>query len=157
LLAQGGYTIKAMYSGSSSSFTSSSATNTLTVSREDAVVTPSTSNPTAINVNSPGGTAGPITVSASIVEKSDGSQGNISLAIPITCTLSPILAGSTYTVTATTSGGGVGGTLTATCAFPSVAVNAYMLKFTIGGSYYTGSAQSVLAVSDPSLGFVTGG
>ncbi len=41
--------------------------------------------------------------------------------------------------------------------FSSVAVNVYDVHFSIGGNYYTGSGDSVLAVYDPSLGFATGG
>jgi len=39
----------------------------------------------------------------------------------------------------------------------NVPVNVYDVSFTIGGSFYAGSAESVLAVFDPSLGNVTGG
>jgi hypothetical protein len=38
-----------------------------------------------------------------------------------------------------------------------VPVNVYDVTFSIGGNYYTGSAETVLAVYDPSLGNVTGG
>jgi len=154
---QGTYQIKAIFAPSTSSFTGSTGTNSLVVSREDAVITPSPANPNAVKANTPGGTAGPITVTATIVEKADDTtQGNTSLAVPVTCTLNPLLPGATYTVTATTRGGGIGGTLTATCLFASVTVNTYLFVTSIGGNYYTGSSQSLLAVYDPSLGFVTG-
>jgi hypothetical protein len=51
----------------------------------------------------------------------------------------------------------VGGTLTASCTFASVAVNVYDVHIAIGGSFYQGSTDTVLAVYDPSLGFTTGG
>src|SRR5215471_21558158 len=76
-LAQGSYPIVATYSGSTPG-TGSSGSGTLTVSKEDAVVTASDSNPTSVRVNSPGGTAGPITLCAAINEPSDGSPGDIS-------------------------------------------------------------------------------
>jgi hypothetical protein len=49
------------------------------------------------------------------------------------------------------------GVLTATASCSSVPVNVYDLKVSIGGSYYTGSSDSVVSVFDPSLGAVTGG
>jgi len=60
-------------------------------------------------------------------------------------------------VTASTTGGGVGLPLTATCNFSGVPVNVYNVTFTIGGNFYQGSGQSSVIVFDPSLGFVTGG
>jgi subtilisin-like proprotein convertase family protein len=156
-LQQGSYPIMATYS-SSSPGTGSSGTNTLTVSRENALVTPSAANPAQVKVNTAGGTAGPITLCAAINEVSDGSPGNISLAIPVTFVLTPVAPGSpTITQTATVSGGGVGGTLTACVTLNNVPVNVYDVSISIGGNYYTGSASTVLAVYDPSLGFVTGG
>jgi subtilisin-like proprotein convertase family protein len=155
-LAQGSYPIVATYS-SSSPGTGSVGSGTLTVAKEDAVVTPSASNPTSVKVNSPGGTAGPITLCATINEASDGSPGDISLATPVTFTLTPVAPGTTITRTATTSGGGVGGTLTACVTLSNVPVNVYDVGINVGGSYYTGSASAVLAIYDPSLGFITGG
>jgi subtilisin-like proprotein convertase family protein len=156
-LAQGSYPIVATYS-SSSPGTGSVGFGALTVSKEDAVVTPSVSNPTSVRVNSLGGTAGPITLCATINEASDGSPGDISLATPVTFTLTPVAPGTpTITRTATTSGGGVGGTLTACVTLSNVPVNVYDVGINIGGNNYTGSSSAVLAVYDPSLGFVTGG
>ena len=155
-LAQGSYPIVATYS-SSSPGTGSVGSGTLTVAKEDAVVTPSASNPTSVKVNSPGGTAGPITLCAAINEASDGSPGDISLATPVTFTLTPVASGTTITRTATTSGGGVGGTLTACITLSSVSVNVYDVGISVGGNNYAGSGASVLAIFDPSLGFVTGG
>jgi len=108
-------------------------------------------------VNSPGGTAGPITLCAEIKEVNDGSPGNISLATPVTFTLTPMAAGATITRTADTSGGGVGGTLRACVTLSNVPVNVYDVVINVGGNRYTGSANVVLTVYDPSLGFVTGG
>jgi len=126
--------------------------------REDAMVTHSLSSPTAVKVNAPGGTAGPITLSVNIAEATDEpTDGNISNAVPVAYTLTPMGPGSSYTCAATTSGGGVGGTLAASCSFASVPVNVYDVHVTIGGNFYQGSGDTVLAVYDPSLGFVTGG
>jgi len=149
--------LMATYS-SSSPGTGSSGSSTLTIARENATVTPAASNPTAVRVNSPGGTAGPITLCAAIKEVSDGSLGNISLATPVTFTLTPLAAGTpTITQTATTSGSGVGETLTACVTLNNVRVNVYDVVINIGGKNYTGSANVVLTVYDPSLGLVTGG
>jgi hypothetical protein len=155
-LAQGSYPIVATYS-SSSPGTGSVGSGALTVSREDAIVTPSASNPESVKVNTAGGTAGPITLCAAINETNDESLGDISLATPVTFTLTPVAPGSTITRTATTTGGGVGGTLNACVTLTNVPVNVYDVTISVGGNYYTGSASDVLAVYDPSLGFVTGG
>jgi extracellular elastinolytic metalloproteinase len=156
-LAQGSYPIVATYS-SSTPGTGSSGSSTLTALKEDAVVTASDSNPTSVRVNSPGGNAGPITLCATINEASDGSPGDISLATPVTFTLTPVTPGApTITQTAATSGGGVGGTLTACVTLGNVPVNVYDVSISVGGNHYTGSGSAVLAVYDPSLGFITGG
>ena len=62
-LGQGSYPIVATLL-SSSPGTDSVGSGTLTVARENVVVIPSASNPIAVKVNSPGGTAGPITLCA---------------------------------------------------------------------------------------------
>jgi hypothetical protein len=157
LLAAGSYPVRAVFTSSNPGVSGSTGTSTLTVTKENAVVTPSASNPTTVKVNSPGGTAGPITLCATINEASDGSPGDISLATPVTFTLAPVASGApTITQTATVSGGGVGGTLTACATFNNVPVNVYDVGISVGGNNYTGSGSSALAVFDPSLGFVTG-
>src|SRR5262249_30567693 len=88
------YPVVATYS-SSSPGTGSSGSGTLTVTKENAIVTPVESNPVTVRVNSPGGTSGLITLCADIREVNDGSPGNISLATPVTFTLTPIGAGAT--------------------------------------------------------------
>jgi hypothetical protein len=129
----------------------------IVVTREDAVISPSASNPAAVQVNAPGGTAGPITLTASVTEAADASPGNISNAVPVTYTLVPVGTGASQSCTATTSGGGVGGTLNTSCTFASVPVNVYDVHIAVGGTFYTGSADTVLVVYDPSLGSTTGG
>jgi hypothetical protein len=158
LLGHGLYPITAAFTSTNPYFLSSSGANTLTVTPEDAVITPWPSNPPSQQVRSPGGTAGPVTLTASVVEANDDTtQGNINNAV-VTCALAPLIAGTgTLMAPAITTGGGPGGTITATCTFPSVPVNAYDVQFSAGGSYYTGVSHSGFAVYDPSLGFVTGG
>ena len=46
---------------------------------------------------------------------------------------------------------------TYTCAFTSVAVDAYEISASVTGNYYLGSLLDTVAVYDPSAGFVTGG
>src|SRR5262249_41275921 len=156
-LAQGSYPITATYS-SSSPGTGSSASSTLTVAKEDADVEPSDSNPSSVPVNTPGGTAGPITLCAAVSEASDGSPGDISLATPVTFTLTPG-SGTPITQTATTTGGGVGGTLTACATLTNVPVGVYDVDVSFGGNNYTGSASDALTVTDIATpaGTVTGG
>ncbi len=157
-LAANTYTITATYSPVIvSGICGSTNTNTLTVALEAAVVVPSASNPTAVKVNSPGGTAGPITLCADITDPGDDTTpGDISLAVPVTVKLTPVLGSSSYSQSIA-SGTVSSGTLHVCTTFSSVAVNVYDVNFSIGGNYYTGTADSVLAVYDPSLGFTTGG
>jgi CSLREA domain-containing protein len=131
---------------------SSSVDHTLIVNREDATVTPSANNPASVKVNNPGGTAGPITLCADIADAADGSPGNIALAVPVTFVLAPVAPGGTLTMQDATLTAG-----SACVTFPTVPVNVYDVTITVGGNYYTGSASSVLAVFDPTLGFTTGG
>jgi hypothetical protein len=154
--AAGSYTVTfAVSDGYSAAVTGSLK---IAVTREGAAVATAASNPTAVKVNTAGGTAGPVTLHAAITEATDDTtNGNISNAVPVTYTLTPVGPGSSYTCTATSSGGGVGGTLATSCTFPALAVNLYDVRVGVGGSYYHGSDDSVLAVYDPSLGFVTGG
>ena len=133
----------------------SSGVNSLAVSKENTTVTLSASNPASVQVGAPGGTASSITLSAVIQEVADGSLGDISKAAPVTFTLNPVVAASPITCSPVTTSVAAG-ILTATAACANVPVNAYTVDIAVGGNYYTGSAQSVLAVYDPSLGFVTG-
>jgi hypothetical protein len=157
LLAAGSYPVKAVFTSSNPITRGSLGTSTLTVTKESAVVTPSASNPTVVKVNHPGGTAGPITLCATVKEASDGSPGDISLATPVTFTLTPFVPGAPpITRTATTSGGGVGGTLNACVTLTNVPANVYDVAVNVGGNHYSGSGSAVLVVFDPSPGFVTG-
>ena len=162
LLSATTYPIEADFTSTSLAFTNSSGTNTLTVTKEDAIVTPDPSNPTALKVPTAGGNSGTFTLMASIVEVSDGSLGDINNATPVTCTLTPVGPGSPIVVTAVTPAVSPTGTLIATCSFVSVPVNVYDVLFQIldpvgPKNFYQGSAESVLAIYDPSLGFTTGG
>src|SRR5262249_54727761 len=152
LLAAGSYPLRAAFTSLTPDISNSTGTSTLAVAKEDAVVTPSASNPTQARVNSPRGSAGPINLCAAVAEVGDGNQGDISNAAPVTFTISPIGPGSPITQNGALSGGGVGGTLTACASFSNVPVNVYDVSVSVGGNNYTGSSSGApLAVFDPAL------
>ncbi len=154
--APGSYTIAANFVSSNPYFASSNGSNTLTVTREDATATFPATNPFSVKVNAPGGTAGPINICVDITEVADGSLGDISNATA-TFTINSVLGGGTLNPgTVSYSGGGVGGTRRACITLNNVPVDVYDISVTVGG-YYQGSNSTVLAVYDPSLGFVTAG
>lgn len=145
-LAAGTYSIDAGLTNSSVQ-----GTSTLNVTREDATVTPASTNPATVQVNAPGGTAGPITLNGTVQQAADGSLGDITKAAA-TVILQPAVAGGATIACPVTN---TNGALSATCA--NVPVDAYTVQWNIGGNYYQApAANSVLAVFDPLLGFVTG-
>jgi hypothetical protein len=154
-LGQGSYSLQANFVSSNPLFSDSTGSNILAVTRENASVTPSANNPLAVQVSAPGGNATLIMLAAAIQEIADGSLGDISKATPVTFTLIPVVAAPSITCPVSTSV--AAGALTAIATCTNVPVNVYDVSIVIGGNYYTGSADSVLAVYDPSLGFVTGG
>jgi Subtilase family len=157
LLSAGSYPLRAVFTSSTPDISNSMGTSMLMIMKEDAVVTLSASNSPQVKVNSPRGSAGPIMLCAAIADVSDGSQGDISNAAPVTFTISPVGPGSPITQTATTTGGGFGGTLTACATFNNVPVNGYGVGVSVGGNNYTGSAgPAPLAVFDPALGSFRG-
>jgi hypothetical protein len=154
--APGNHTITANFISSNPYFANSSDTDTLAVSQEDAAVTFPGTNPFAVKVNAPGGTAGPITICADITEVPDGSAGDTTFATAV-FTITPVAGGSSPSPGVVTySGGGVGAPRRACITLNNVAVDVYDITVTVGG-YYQGTSSTVLAVYDPSLGFVTGG
>src|SRR6185369_14286175 len=127
---------------------------TINVTREDAGVT--ISGPTAVQVSSVGGTSPTFTFKANLADSADGAAGSIANAVPVTFLLSPVGSdGSSFSCNASTITF-PSGVPTASCDFTNVAVNVYDVTAVIGGSYYQGGNQSVIAVYDPSLGFVSG-
>src|SRR6185436_14377630 len=89
----GSHTITAAFTSTNSAFLNSSNTGTLTVSREDADVAPSATNPFAVKVNSPGGTGGPITLCFDMNEVIDGSPGDTTNITSVTVSATPIGGG----------------------------------------------------------------
>ena len=157
-VAAGPHTITAAFTSTNSAFLNSSNTGTLTVSKEDATVSPSAGNAFAVKVNSPGGTGGPIPLCFEINEVSDGSPGDTSKITSVTVNVIPIGSGSAVSAgTVVLSGGGVGTTRTACFTLNNVPVNVYDVTLTINGNFYQGTGSTVLVVYDPSLGFVAGG
>ena len=154
----GSHTITAAFTSTNSAFLNSSNTGMLTVSREDADVAASMTNPFAVKVNAPGGTGGPITLCFDMNEVSDGSPGDTSNITSVSVSVIPIGTGSAVASGAAVfSGGGVGATRTACVTLNNVPVNVYDVTLTINGIFYQGTGGTVLAVYDPSLGFVAGG
>jgi hypothetical protein len=153
----GPHTITAAFTSTNAAFLNSSNTGTLTVSKEDADVSPAAANPFAVKVNAPGGTGGPITLCFEMNEVSDGSPGDTTNITSVTVTAVPIGGGSAISPAAVLSGGGVGATRTACVTLNNVPVNVYDVTLTINGNFYQGSGSTVLVVYDPSLGFVSGG
>jgi len=157
-LPAGPHTITAAFTSTNAAFLNNSNTGTLTVSREDADVTPAAANPFAVKVNAPGGTGGPITLCFDMNEVSDGSPGDTNNITSVTVAVTPVGSGSAVSAgTAVLSGGGVGATRTACVTLNNVPVNVYDVTLTINGNFYQGTGSTVLTVYDPSLGFVTGG
>ena len=148
---------------------STSADVTITVVREDARVDFPDSNPTSVQVATPGGSAGPFTITVNLSELPDlptqlASPGDLTkiLAGTVKISLVPVGPGS-GTVPLSMTLGSVSGTgdyktRTATCTFAAgLAVNTYQVIVTVDGLYYYGTNESVVVVFDPSLGFTTGG
>ena len=155
-LAPGSYSIGAVFTSSNPYYQNSNGSNTLTVTKEDAVATPASTNPLSVKVNTAGGTAGPITICADITEVDDGSAGDTTNATA-SFTFAPVAGGPAPTQGAVSyTGGGIGAARRACVVLTNVAVNVYDVTITING-YYQGTGSTVLAVYDPSLGFVTGG
>jgi len=153
----GPHTITAAFTSTNTAFLNSSNTGTLTVSREDADVTPSAANPFAVKVNAPGGSGGPVTLCFDMNEVSDGSPGDTTNITSVTVNVVPIGSGSAISPAAVLSGGGVGATRTACVTMNNVPVNVYDVSLTINGNFYQGTGDTVFTVYDPSLGFVAGG
>ena len=96
------YTITATFVSGDPLYLDSQDTAVLTVSEEDATVTPAGVEPGERQVNTPGGVAGPVVLEADVVEAADGSLGDIARAQPVTFALVPQLppAGTVIACTA---------------------------------------------------------
>jgi len=158
------YPVSAKFTSTSTNFQDSpvSATQSLTVTTEDATVTYGAGNPEAAPVLSPGGSSGPFSISVAVAETSPEPNGG-GLAMPgdinkadVSITLTPVGPGAPPTPTSCTSSVS-SSTKTFTCNFNAVAVNTYSVVASVTGNYYKGFWEDVVTVYDPSLGFTTGG
>ncbi|MGD8588884.1 MAG: cadherin-like domain-containing protein [Chromatiales bacterium] len=124
---------------------------------EDASAAFDAANRVSIRVVSDGGNSGLFTLIVNVMETvpdlpaGSALPGDISLA-DLTMKLVPVGAGGTLTGTCTATTA-----TTRSCSFNGVPVETYTIEVTIDGDHYTGSAEDVLTVYDPSLGFTTGG
>ena len=149
--AAGSYPVTAVFTSTTSIAQGSSGGNTVTVTKEDATITPATANALTVQVSSPGGTANSILLTGTVQQSGDGALGDLSKAA-VSVSLVPAVSSTPSIPCAVIN---TNGSLKATCA--NVPVNAYTVQWTLSGNYYAGpQVNTVLAVYDPSLGFVTG-
>jgi len=129
-----------------------SSSVSLTVTKENASL--SISGPTAVAVDPSTGKSTAFTLNADITEIPDGNSGDVRDAVPVTFQLTPV--GSSIPAYSCSAGELVPGSSKAACTFNNINVDIYDITAVIGGGFYQGSNKSVIAVFDPSLGFVTG-
>ncbi|WP_040667689.1 MBG domain-containing protein, partial [Nitrolancea hollandica] len=127
------------------------ATGTLTITQGSVTITSDPANSQSKAVASTGGTAG-FTLKATIT---DGS-GDLSTALPVTYTLTPIGPGSSYACPDSTGGGVTDGVLQSSCAFTGVAPNVYTLTISVASTTFSGSTTDTVTVIDSGLAFATG-
>ena len=136
------------------------------VDPEDASVAFDDNNDVGVQVATPGGASGEFDLTVYVRETQPdlpeglGAYGDINLA-QVSMVLQPVGPGSPVSGNCESVPGGTGtgydSFLTTTCDFDNVPVNTYTVQVTVNGGYYTGYAEDVLVVYDPSLGFATGG
>jgi predicted extracellular nuclease len=119
-------------------------------------IAPDPANPHAVKVATAGGASGSFTLRATLTDPAPFPKCSICDALPVTVTLTPVGAGSPISVEAIAESCD-GTSLVVAATFTGVPVNVYDVTFTVSTACYQGSAESVLAVYDPSLGFVSGG
>jgi subtilisin family serine protease len=137
----------------------------LTIQAEDASISFDAGNPVGVEVTAPGGNSGPFSLTVHVKEAepdqptASAAPGDLSKAV-VSLTLTPIAAGGAAAGACTPSGltgTGYGQVLTVVCTFDDVPVNVYSTDVTVTGGYYSGAADDVVTVFDPSLGFTSGG
>jgi hypothetical protein len=139
---------------------------TIDVSLEDAALAFDSDNAVAVLVDEPRGDSGPFSLTVYVSEAQPDQSavqpalpGDISHAVA-SMTLQAIGPGPSVVGTCgpvEVSGSGYEAVLTVACDFDDVPVNTYTVQVTVDGGYYGGTAEDVLVVFDPSLGFTTGG
>ena len=137
----------------------------IVVETEDANCNTDENNPIGVQVASAGGNSGAFDLTVHLFEAqpdlADAAAypGDIGL-VNVSMILSPVGPGSPVQGLCTAdpvSGTGYDAIQTVTCSFNDVPVNTYTVQISGEGGYYSGYAEDVLVVYDPSLGFATGG
>jgi hypothetical protein len=150
--------------GSDGSAQTVAQTLTINVSKETAVIT--AFSPEAVTVDGSDGDVDALTETMTVTEDADGNLSSalggagLAAAKPIALQLAPAFSGTSYSCTATNTGYPFPGAIdaTASCTMADVAVNVYQAAATIGANpYFTGSGSGVVTVTNPALGFTTGG
>jgi len=170
LAASGDYDIRFTVTdggGSTTTVLDASESTELNVATEDASIAFDDGNPVAIQIVMDGGNSDSFYLAVDITESLPdifaftalpGDIGNAAVSM----TLSPIGPGQSAIGTCvTTSVDPVSDAYTqaktVVCTFNDVSVNTYSAIVTVNGRFYMGTADDVLTVYDPSLGFTTGG
>jgi hypothetical protein len=136
-----------------------SQSTTLTVTREQADVRLFATAPLSVMLKNAAQTqAKSLTIRSTVREVTDpNGYADIGEAADVTYTLTSVQTGATYSGKAATVGGGVEGTLITKYTFRNVPRGVYELRISVGGNYYQGTAEAMVAVSGPAVhGGVTG-
>lgn len=136
-----------------------SQSTTLTVTREQADVRLFATAPLSVMLKNAAQTqAKSLTIRSTVREVTDpNGYADIGEAAEVTYTLTSVQTGATYSGKAATSGGGVEGALTTKYTFRNIPRGVYELRVSVGGNYYQGTAEAMVAVSGPAVhGGVTG-
>jgi hypothetical protein len=144
---------------------SSGQTLTVAVSRETATI--AAFSPEAITVDGSDGDVDALTETMTVTEDPDGYPSSslapgtgLAGATPIALQLAPAFSGASYSCTATSTAYLFPGAANAiaSCAMADVVVNVYLATATVGANpYFAGSGSAVVTVTNPALGFTTGG
>ena len=130
----------------SATYALSYVNGTLTITQGTVTITSDPAKSQPKSVASTGGTAS-FTLKA--------TEGDISTALPVTYTLTPIGPGTTYTCADSTGNGLTDGVLQSQCAFTGIAPNVYTFTISAGGNY-SGTTADTVTVVDEHLAFVVG-
>ncbi|MDP3298128.1 MAG: Ig-like domain-containing protein [Thermodesulfovibrionia bacterium] len=162
-VSAGEYNIKITVSDSN--FTANAFTK-IVVRAEGADIVFDAGNPIAVKVAKAGGNSGSFGLTIHIYEllpdvaDVTAYPGDIGLANVSSIILEPVGPGGSVSGACTAnpvSGSEYDAFKPFTCSFNNVPVNTYTVNVTVNGGYYSGYAEDVLVVFDPSLGFTTGG
>jgi len=148
-------------------FNTDNANTEVVVVQENATGLMDSANPTAVIVDADGSdSSSPFSLTVFVSETvpdlaANGltAAGDIGLA-NVAMSLTPVGPGSSVAdigCSQSLSGSEYTAVLAVTCDFSGAPVNTYSVNVTIDGNYYTGAAEDVVTVYDPSLGFATGG